>query len=140
MSICNAIFRIQEILKSEKLDAEDKLQMIKAFLPKEEEHKFISHKEILLEQAKNSVSQKFRLLATMNDSINIFNWSNVQYNFIGMNQDSRYTTEKDHTVEYTLEELPEVIDNAEEYLKAVKEGKGFSGSPYMISSLQLMGV
>lgn len=105
------------------------------------DYDFHSSKDMLLKQAANCKPEsKFRLLATMNDNITIFNWCNAQFNFIGMCQDETYKSDKDLTVEYTLEQLPEVIDRAEIWLKGVKENSSFSGSPYFISSLQLMSI
>ncbi|WP_412754960.1 hypothetical protein, partial [Legionella donaldsonii] len=73
--------------------------------------------------------------------INIFQWCDNQYNFIGMCHSIKFESgEKDYTVEYTLEELPDAIDNAEIWLKSIKEKSEFSGSPYFISSLQIMSV
>ena len=141
MDLTSSINNLRRILEDDDPDASFILKRIKMNFPKDEDFKFISHKDLILEQAKESVSTKFRLLATMNGSISIFNWCNVQYNFVGMNNEARHMSEiKDYTVEYTLEELPDVIDSAESWLKSLKESRSHSGSPYMISALQLMGV
>ena len=140
MEIVQGIHTIREVLKNDKYDSLEKLKIIGWALPGEDEYKFHSCKDLILEQAKYSFSTKFRLVATMNSQISIFNWCDTEYNFLGMCKDTRYPGEHKCVVEYTEKELPDVIDNAENWLKGVKEGFGFSGSPYFISSLQLMGL
>lgn len=135
MELRQGINRIRKVLEDKEHSSDYKLEMIGYSLPEDWEYRFISHKSLLLAQARESGDKYFRLLATMNDMINIFNWCESEYNFLGMSVPKGF---KKHKVEYTLDELPDAIDNAERYLKELKEDKSFSGSPYFISHLQLM--
>lgn len=138
MNVGQGIFIIRRILSNSELEDSEKLKRIAIFLPDENSYKFYSMKDHILDCAKKSTSKKFRLLASMNDPIIIFNWCNEEHNFIGMNH---IAGDKIYKIEYTLDELPEVIDNAEKWLKSTNENSHVSGRriPYFISSLQLSG-
>src|SRR6478735_1165358 len=126
MQIKLGLKQILDILNDNNLSSDKKLSLIDVFLPRKTEYKFVSMKDLLLKQASESKSTKFRLLGTMNDDICIFNWCDEEYNFIGMCPSKEYT---DLKVEYSLDELYEVIDKAEQYLKDSKESENLSGSP-----------
>ena len=73
-------------------------------------------KDLNLDMAKESGKNRFRLLAAMNGTVWIFMWCDEEYNFLGMS-----TSDLDeYKVDYTLEELPQVIDNAQSWLDGVK--------------------
>lgn len=138
MRIEDSIRTIKNILDNDKYPDNYKLMLIEQSFPNMEFYEFISVKDDLLKQAYNSNHTKFRLIAAMNSNPqSIFNWCDDEYNFIGMCIDSEY---EQHKVEYTLDELSDVIDGAESWLKSIKKGKEYSGSPYFISNLEIMGV
>ncbi len=140
MDIVQGINRIRGILADNDMPNDYKLQMIGYSLPdKEREYQFHSTKDLCIRQAESSGKSKFKLLATMNNQISIFQWNNEAYNFEGMCQDGDYPTNSDEVI-YSLEQLPEVIDYAEKWLKRGKETFGNSGSPYFFSDLQIMAL
>lgn len=134
------ISQINRILESDKSD-ERKLDFIKSIFPKPEEFPFISMIETNLEYARKSGKTKFRLLTTLNDNLMLFAWCNVQYNFIGIINNPDYLNpDKDYTIDYSIDELEEVMKNAEQWLKSCKESPNSSGAPYLISNLQIMAI
>ena len=77
----------------------------------------MSYKELILKQALESNKERFRLLAAMNNPPQwIFMWCNNDSNFIGM---STFDLD-DKTVDYNLNELPDIIDNAETWLNTLR--------------------
>lgn len=140
MDIVQGIHRIRQILADSDMPNDQKLQIIGYSLPdKDKEYQFHSTKDLCIRQAKDSGKSKFKLLATMNNQINIFQWNNEEYNFVGMCPNGDYPQNPDEVI-YSLEELPEVIDYAEQWLKRGKETFGNSGSPYFFSDLQIMAL
>jgi len=140
MEVCSAIHTIKRLLVDEDLSDTNRLLSIEYSLPTDDEYCFYSMKDLLLNQAKESGKSSFKLLATMNSRISIFQWCDDEQNFVGMCPDNIYDESKYKNVSYTLEQLPDVIDNAEKYLKSLKENPHFSGSPYFISSLHIMSL
>ncbi len=84
MEVTQSIDLIKKVLTDDTDSAERKLERISRFLPSEYRYKFISHKDLLLDSAKESGRTRFRLIATMNSNISIFFWCDEQQNFIGM--------------------------------------------------------
>ncbi|MCK9574749.1 MAG: hypothetical protein WC979_03165 [Candidatus Pacearchaeota archaeon] len=73
-------------------------------------------KDLLLDMAKESGKNRFRLLAGMNETQWIFNWCDAEYNYIGM-----CTSDMDKfKIDYSLDELPDIIDNALSWLERAK--------------------
>ncbi len=140
MNINYSLLQINRILENKSLSSEHQIERISYSLPKVEDHYFISQKELILDYAKNSKSEKFRLLCTLNDNLQIFAWCDSQYNFIGIIKNQYMSEDKDYTIDYNLECLSEVINNAENWLKSVKNNSFSSGSPYLISNLQIMSI
>lgn len=140
MEVGKSIFDIRNYLKDENLSDKRKLEFIANAVDNDDRYKFHSTKELLLRWANDSGAKKFRLVATMNSDLYISNWCNAQQNFLGMCFKVYDDDDKDYTVEYTLKELPEMINNAEEWLESLQSKEGISGNPYFISDLQIMKV
>lgn len=72
-------------------------------------------KELLLKWAQESWKNKFLLIASTNNRNSIFKWHDEEYNFVGMlHYDNRECT-------YSIDELPDMIDNAESWLHGSRE-------------------
>lgn len=85
--------------------------------------KFTSYADLMLENAKNSASTHFKLILFTNDTRNMFQWCNDEYNFVGACPDTRYSS-KVYKTTYTLDELPEAIENAEKWAEGI-HGRNF---------------
>lgn len=127
--LTSKIHSIKRILNADNMDATDKINSIKHFLPDINDYQYIIRKELLLEIALESTFNKFRLIANLNESNNIFTWCNDEYNFVSM-CNSKYK------IDYSLTELPDVIDRAESWLKGYQE----MCFHYNKVSLDIMGV
>lgn len=99
----------------------------------EEQSVFVSKKNYLLNEAKNSPFNVFRLITTCNDSICIFQFCEDEFNFVGMCSDNTLK------VEYTIDELPNVIDKAEKWISYCYKNN-MSGYPYLSSGMHLIGI
>lgn len=138
MNLQDGIFGIRKILVDTEYTAEERLKQIQYHLPDENyDYKFYSTKKVLLDCAKESGAKKFKLLATMNSNISIFQWCDKENNFLGMCPPKEAEKFK---VIYTINQLPDVIDNAEKWLKFIKEDIRMSGSPYFVSQLHIMSL
>lgn len=130
---------IQNIANDNTISNDTKIGMIwNALSVDKTTDNYHSVKDMLLEQAKDSGKTKFRLLCGMNDIINssLFNWCDTEDNFIGM---CHAQILDECVVDYTLEELPNVIDNAEQWIIGVKKPQSSQRSFYT-SNIQLMSV
>ena len=138
MELVQGISNIRKILVDTNHTPEEKLKKIEFYLPnKDYDYVFCSSKDLLLKFAIDSGAKRFKLVATMNSNIGIFQWCDQEYNFLGLCPPDYAKKSK---VVYTLKQLPSVIDNAEEWLRSVKENPHMSGSPYFVSDLQLMSL
>ena len=136
MSLTAAIYGIKRTLDEPYPDA-DKLDNIKFYLPNIEEfgYKF-SKKNLLIRIAEESGYKKFRLLSNINEGNNIFMWCDEEYNFIGMCPHKIDVEAQTFVVEYTIDELPDVIDKAESWLFGISK----IAPHYQIINLEIMGV
>lgn len=136
MSLTASIYGIKRTLEESYSDA-DKIDGIRFYLPKIEEFGYkYSKKDLLLRIAKDSNYNKFRLLSNINEGNNIFMWCNEEYNFIGMCPDKVYVEREAFVVDYTLEELPDVLDKAESWLFGISK----IAPHYQMINLEIMGI
>jgi len=76
-------------------------------------------KELNLEMALGSGKNRFRLLASMNSTPWIFMWCDEEDNFLGMSGSDI----DEYKFDYTLGELPKMIDNAQDWLNRAKNAE-----------------
>jgi len=114
MSVAAALKSIEKVILESKDTDSDKLRRVKYLLPDIKDFDYKSMKELLVEWALESGCDRFRLLANINESNNIFMWCDEEYNFIGMCPNQQYG--ENHVVDYSLVDLPNIIDHAEDYL------------------------
>lgn len=92
--------------------------------------KYPQKPDFLLEQARESGRTHFKLIGKVNDGgLQLMEWCDEAWNFDGMCSDIEIIkTHKDGEYmkrTYTLEELPEVIDNALSWFNSMKSKKEF---------------
>ena len=134
MSISNSAFQIMRMLQENRFkgDCERGFEYIKTTLETLlEDCKQPQDKDWLLEQAIESGRSEFKLIGRVNDGgLSLMEWCDDAWNFNGMccsieslkqYKDSEYLRST-----YTLEELPEVIDNALSWFNSRKEDIPFS--------------
>lgn len=91
------------------------------------------NKEQILEMALESGKNRFRLLAAMNSIVWIFMWCDDEDTFRGMASHGM----DEFNVDYTLEQLNKVVDNAIKWLNRVKN----SDNPVRnVSDLYVMAI
>lgn len=128
MNIDHSAFQALQILKNDRFTDDEARKRAIMYLEDSMEHcqKGNQTKDWLLEQAKDSKRTKFRLIARVNTSgLELMEWCDDIYNFDGMcssieaiksAKDGRYMRRT-----YSLEELPDVIDNALSWYNHVKQ-------------------
>lgn len=127
MDIENLIFQAYQKLKDSNIEDNRARQMALSDL----EYAFnycqnqSQTKDWLLELAKKSKQNKFKLIARVNTSgLELMQWCDKAYNFTGMCDDISvvkvYKNGNYSITTYSLEELPNVIDNALSWYNSVK--------------------
>lgn len=144
MSLSNSAFQIMRMLQENyfKDDGERGFTYIKTTLERLlEEGKRPQSKDWLLEQAIKSGRSEFKLIGKVNDGgLSLMEWCEDAQNFNGMCSDiESLTTYKDGDYlrnSYSLEELPDVIDNALEWFNSRKEDIPFSNDLLHIMAIK----
>lgn len=136
MSLTASLYSIKRTLGEPYSDTE-KINNIKYYLPNIDEYGYkFSKKDLLLRIAEESGYKKFRLLSNINEGNNIFMWCDEEFNFIGMCPNKIDYEAHHFIVEYGLDELPDIIENAEKWLFGVSK----IAPHYQIINLEIMGI
>lgn len=141
MGIHNSAFQILRMIQDGKLEDDRLLRYIKTTLEYDLENAARPQgKDLMLRWATESGRSEFKLIGKVNDGgLSLMEWCDDAQNFDGMcSSIESLTSHKDGEYlrrTYSLEELPEVIDNALSWFNSVK-----SRSPFRDDQLHILAV